>query len=38
MHAIEISAFGGPQVLRLVRRPRPQPREGEVLIRVSASG
>lgn len=38
MHAIEISGFGGPEVLRLVRRPRPQPREGEVLIRVSASG
>ncbi|WP_144324401.1 NAD(P)H-quinone oxidoreductase [Tepidimonas aquatica] len=38
MNAIEISAYGGPEVLRLVQRPRPQPGEGEVLIRVSASG
>lgn len=38
MHAIEISTFGAPEVLRLVERPRPVAGEGEVLIRVSASG
>ncbi|WP_246100507.1 NAD(P)H-quinone oxidoreductase [Tepidimonas alkaliphilus] len=38
MNAIEISAPGAPDVLRLAQRPRPQPRDGEVLIRVSASG
>jgi putative PIG3 family NAD(P)H quinone oxidoreductase len=38
MQAIEITAFGGPEVLRLTQRPRPEPGEGEVLIRVSASG
>ena len=38
MHAVEISSFGGPEVLRLVERPMPQPGVGELLIRVSASG
>ncbi|TSE26550.1 Phthiocerol/phenolphthiocerol synthesis polyketide synthase type I PpsC [Tepidimonas sediminis] len=38
MNAIEISAPGGPEALRMVQRPRPEPRGGEVLIRVSASG
>ena len=38
MHAIEISTFGAPEVLRLVERPRPVAGAGEVLIRVSASG
>lgn len=38
MRAIEISAYGAPDVLRLVQRPRPEPGEGEVRIRVSASG
>ncbi|MFN3611672.1 NAD(P)H-quinone oxidoreductase [Tepidimonas sp.] len=38
MHAIEISAYGAPDVLRLVQRPRPEAGEGEVRIRVSASG
>jgi NADPH2:quinone reductase len=38
MQAIEISAFGGPEVLRLTERPVPAPGAGEVLIRVSASG
>ena len=38
MQAVEISAFGGPQVLRLGERPVPQPGEGELLIRVTASG
>jgi len=36
--AIEISAPGGPEVLRLTERPTPVPAAGEVLIRVAASG
>lgn len=38
MNAIEISAPGAPEVLRLTQRERPEPGHGEVLIRVSASG
>ncbi len=38
MKAIEISAPGAPQVLRLVERPAPQPQPGELLIAVRASG
>ena len=38
MKAVEISAFGAPEVLRMAERPMPAPGVGEVLIRVSASG
>jgi len=38
MKAVEISAFGKPDVLRLGERPAPVPGAGELLIRVSASG
>lgn len=38
MIAIEISSFGGPEVLRAVERPKPAPGTGEVLIRVQAAG
>lgn len=38
MRAVEISQPGGPEVLRLVQRPRPQPRAGEALVRVHAAG
>jgi NADPH2:quinone reductase len=38
MQAVEISAFGGPQVLRLAERPLPVAGEGELLLRVAASG
>lgn len=38
MRAVEITSFGGPEVLRLGERPVPQPGIGELLIRVSASG
>ena len=38
MKAIEIAAFGGPEALRLTEREIPVAREGEVLIRVAASG
>jgi len=38
MRAIEISHFGGPDVLTLVDRPDPVPGPGEVLIDVAAAG
>ncbi len=38
MQAVEISEFGGPDVLKLTDRPTPAPAEGEVLIRVHAAG
>jgi putative PIG3 family NAD(P)H quinone oxidoreductase len=38
MRAIEISAPGGPEVLRPVARPVPEPAPGEVLIRVIGAG
>ncbi len=38
MKAIEISSYGGPEVLRPVQRPQPAAAAGELLIRVSASG
>lgn len=38
MRCIDVSGSGGPEVLRLAQAPRPQPRAGEVLIRVLAAG
>ncbi|MGP7794677.1 NAD(P)H-quinone oxidoreductase [Sphingomonas sp. CLY1604] len=38
MQAIDPEAPGGPEVLRLVERPVPQPGPGDVLIRVAAAG
>ena len=38
MKAIEIKEPGGPDVLRLIERPRPSPAKREVLIKVAASG
>ncbi len=38
MRAIEITAPGGPEVLRPCDRPMPEPRAGELLIAVQASG
>ena len=38
MSAVEISRPGGPEVLRLTERPTPQPKAGEVLIKVAAAG
>jgi putative PIG3 family NAD(P)H quinone oxidoreductase len=38
MQAIEMSAPGGPEVLRLTTRPVPNPGAGEVLIKVAAAG
>jgi NADPH:quinone reductase len=38
MHIVEITTHGTPEVLRVAQRPVPQAGEGELLIRVSASG
>lgn len=38
MRCVEISATGGPEVLRIVARSLPEPAVGEVLLRVHASG
>jgi putative PIG3 family NAD(P)H quinone oxidoreductase len=38
MKAVEISAPGGPEMLRLGERPVPAPRQGEVLVKVAAAG
>ena len=38
MRAIQMNEFGGPEVLRLVELPDPQPRPEEVLIRVTRAG
>ncbi len=38
MKAVEMTAAGGPEVLKLGERPVPQPRAGEVLIKVAAAG
>ena len=38
MRAVEISAPGGPEVLKPTERPVPRPQKHEVLIRVAAAG
>jgi NADPH:quinone reductase len=38
MRAIQVTEFGGPEVLRLVDLPIPEPGDGEVLVRVSRAG
>lgn len=38
MKAVEISKPGGPEVLKLVERPMPEAKAGEVVIKVSAAG
>jgi putative PIG3 family NAD(P)H quinone oxidoreductase len=38
MKAIEISAPGGPEVLKVTERPMPQPQTNEILVRVAAAG
>ena len=38
MRAIQMTEFGGPEVLRPVDIPRPQPAPGEVPIRVTRAG
>lgn len=38
MTAIEIAGYGGPEVLRATRRPKPKPGAAELLIKVAAAG
>ncbi|MEJ2726848.1 MAG: NAD(P)H-quinone oxidoreductase [Deltaproteobacteria bacterium] len=38
MQVVEISRPGGPEVLKVATRPLPQPKAGEVLLRVAAAG
>ncbi|MFZ6674389.1 NAD(P)H-quinone oxidoreductase [Undibacterium sp. Xuan67W] len=38
MRAIQITQYGKPEVLQLCERPVPEPKAGEVLIRVNAAG
>ena len=38
MTAVEITAPGGPDVLKVTSRPRPEPRHGEVVIKVAFAG
>ena len=38
MRAVEIAGKGGPEVLRLVERPVPEPGPGEVQIKIAAAG
>jgi len=38
MRAVQIEEFGGPDVLQVVDLPRPEPKDGEVLIEVSRAG
>lgn len=38
MHAIEVTETGGPEVLRYVDRPQPEPGHGELLIKAEAIG
>lgn len=38
MRAVEISTHGGPEVLKPVTRPRPEPGHGQVVIKVAFAG
>src|SRR5207249_11300363 len=38
MRAIQMTEFGGPEVLRLVELPDPEPAPGEALIKVTRAG
>jgi len=38
MRAVEISRPGGPEVLQPADRPKPAPKDGEILIKVAAAG
>jgi len=38
MTAVEITAPGGPEMLQATTRPRPEPRHGEVVIKVAFAG
>ena len=38
MRAVEIAKPGGPEVLQLTDRPKPQPKAAEILVKVAAAG
>src|SRR2546423_9952861 len=38
MRAIQLTEFGGPEVLQLVELDKPEPKDGEVLIKVERVG
>jgi NADPH2:quinone reductase len=38
MKAISVAEFGGPEVMKLVELPQPQPGPGQVLVRMHAAG
>ena len=38
MRAVEIAKPGGPEVLQLADRPKPQPKPNEILVKVAAAG
>jgi NADPH2:quinone reductase len=38
MRAVQIEEFGGPEVLEVADIPKPEPKDGEVLIKVEAAG
>jgi NADPH2:quinone reductase len=38
MRAVEIEKPGGPEVLRIAERPKPQPKANEILVKVAAAG
>jgi NADPH:quinone reductase len=38
VRAVQIQAFGGPEVLKVVDLPKPEPGDGQVLIEVSRAG
>jgi NADPH:quinone reductase-like Zn-dependent oxidoreductase len=38
MKAVRIHSFGGPEVLKVEDVPRPEPQQGEMLVRVMAAG
>jgi NADPH2:quinone reductase len=38
MRAIQLSEFGGPDAMRLVELPDPEPRNGEVIVEVARAG
>jgi NADPH2:quinone reductase len=38
MRAIQLTRFGGPEVLQVVKVPKPQPGPGELLVRMHAAG
>jgi putative PIG3 family NAD(P)H quinone oxidoreductase len=38
MRAVIAAGQGGPEILRIVERPRPEPGQGQVLVRVEAAG